>query len=202
MIKVHCAHKKMVNIDQLKENPNNTNIHPKEQIDMLSDVLKSNGWRIPITISNRSGTIVRGHGRLMAAKRIGCKQVPVDFQDYDSDEAELADLLADNKIPELSFMDTEKTNKILNELMEKQFDIAMAGFNQSDLEKMIDDLSKLEEIDQDGNKIKPIMGQKQYQIKPVLYVDQVKIFEMAIAKTGEINRGNAIMKICEAYLNE
>lgn len=201
-MKVHCAHKKMVQIDQIKENPNNPNVHPKEQIDMLSDILKSNGWRLPITVSNRSGFIVRGHGRLMAAKRAGIKTVPVDYQDYDSDEEELADLLADNKIPELSFLDTEKTNQILSSLMERQFDIAMAGFNQIDIEKMMEDVSKLAEIEpkEDGSKI--TMGEKRYQIKPVLYVDQINVFERAIAKTGEINRGNAIMKICEAYLDE
>jgi len=44
------------------------------------------------------------------------------------------------------------------------------------------------------------LGDKKKQIKPVLYVDEVKIFELAIRATGEKNRGQALIKICEAYL--
>lgn len=197
--KVFCSHSKMVPIEQIKENPGNPNVHPKEQIEILGQVL-ANGWRLPITISNRSGMIVRGHGRFMAAKKIGCKVVPVDYQDYDSNEDELADLLADNKLPELSFMDTEKTNKLLNDLIEKQFDISMAGFTPVDLEKIMGDMDKLIDQDVSDDKNKS-MGKKQFQIKPVLYIEQVSILEKAIVKTGAVNRGEAIMKICEAYLN-
>lgn len=50
--------------------------------------------------------IVKGHGRLEAAKRLGRREAPVEFQDYESEAAELADLLADNKIAELASIDT------------------------------------------------------------------------------------------------
>lgn len=49
--------------------------------------------------------IVKGHGRLMAAKYLGVKEVPVEYQNYSSEEEEMADLLFDNRIQELSEID-------------------------------------------------------------------------------------------------
>ena len=62
-------------------------------------------WRNPVTVSNRSGLIVRGHGRLEAALLIGCETIPVEEQDYATDAEELADLLADNRLSELAELD-------------------------------------------------------------------------------------------------
>ena len=99
-VAVYCAHDKIVDTDSLVGNPRNPNKHPKEQITALAKIIKRQGWRHPIVVSNRSGFVVKGHGRLLAAKEIGAKQVPVDFQDYESEASEYADLMADNKIQE------------------------------------------------------------------------------------------------------
>src|SRR5207244_9866035 len=101
-IKVHGAHDELVGLDRLQSHPRNPNKHPQEQIELLGEIIRSQGWRAPITVSNLSGFITRGHGRLAAAKLIGAKKAPVDFQDYSSEESELADMVADNKIAELS----------------------------------------------------------------------------------------------------
>ena len=85
-VAVYCAHDKIVDTDSLVGNPRNPNKHPKEQITALAKIIKRQGWRHPIVVSNRSGFVVKGHGRLLAAKEIGAKQVPVDFQDYESEE--------------------------------------------------------------------------------------------------------------------
>jgi hypothetical protein len=77
--KVFCAFDSLTATDDLKPNPNNPNKHPKEQIKQLAKIIKFNGWRAPITVSKRSGFIVRGHGRLAAAKELGTTSVPVDF---------------------------------------------------------------------------------------------------------------------------
>ncbi len=57
-IPVWCAHDDIVAIDQLLPNPRNPNMHPDKQIKLLGDIILSQGWRGPITVSTRSGFIV------------------------------------------------------------------------------------------------------------------------------------------------
>jgi 5-methylcytosine-specific restriction endonuclease McrA len=116
--KTNCAFVKMVDIGEVKPNPRNPNQHSPEQIILLAKLIKEHGWRSPITVSNLSGYVVRGHGRLLAAQHLGLKQVPVDYQDYESNEMELADLLADNKISELADLDYQKVSEILMDIPE------------------------------------------------------------------------------------
>lgn len=56
-------------------------------------------------MSSRSGFVVRSHGRLLAAQVLGVGLVPVDRQNYATEAGEWADLVADNRIAELSQID-------------------------------------------------------------------------------------------------
>jgi hypothetical protein len=128
-IPVHCAHDELAEVESLVPNPRNPNRHSDEQIRLLSKIIKHQGWRAPITVSNRSGFIVRGHGRLAAAKLLGVELVPVDRQDYATEAEEWADLIADNRLSELSEMD----NPALAELL-KQLDSGMLEVLGADME--------------------------------------------------------------------
>ena len=121
----HCADTKMVSINNLKPNPKNRNIHSPEQIERLSKILKYQGWRYPIKVSNRSGFITSGHGRLEAARLLGLVEVPVSFQDYESEEQEYADIVADNAIASWSELDFSGINTDIGDL--GPFDIDLLG---------------------------------------------------------------------------
>lgn len=95
---IHCAHDKAVETASLIPHPRNPNKHPKEQIRLLAKVIERQGWRLPIVVSERSGFIIKGHGRLAAALLLGCETVPVDFQPYASEAEEWADMIADNPL--------------------------------------------------------------------------------------------------------
>lgn len=125
-IPVFCAYDKIVKIEELKPNPANPNKHPATQIKKLAENIASLGWRNPITVSTLSGLIVKGHGRLMAAQFLDCKEVPVDYQEYATKEEESADLLADNRIQELSEID----RKILLQCFE-EYDNGLIPFELS-----------------------------------------------------------------------
>lgn len=107
-VPVFCVYDEIININDLKENPKNPNTHPESQIKLLADVILKTGVRAPITVSKLSGLIVKGHGRLKAAKEAGLKQFPVEYQNFKDDEEEMSALLADNKIAELAEIDNEK----------------------------------------------------------------------------------------------
>lgn len=144
MPEVHCAHDRMVPIGELKPNPRNPNRHPEKQIVLLARIIDAQGWRSPITVSKRSGMIVRGHGRYEAACRLGCAAAPVDFQDYASDAEEWQDLLADNQIAELSQVDEGILRGILKDV---DLDVELAGYDVGYVENLLarDDVMALKE---------------------------------------------------------
>jgi len=130
-VKVFCAHDEMVPLSKIKPNPRNPNQHPQRQIELLARIITEQGWRAPITVSTRSGLVVRGHGRLMAAQHAKLKQAPVDYQDYDSDASELADLIADNQIAELSEIDDALLREMISDIEGAEFDVSLTGFDEA-----------------------------------------------------------------------
>ncbi len=71
MSKIYCAHTDVAATDSLIENPRNPNRHPEDQIIALAKIIRHQGWRNPIVVSRRSGFVVKGHGRLLAARMLG-----------------------------------------------------------------------------------------------------------------------------------
>ena len=140
MIPVHCAHTRLVDPDTLKPNPANPNRHSAHQIQLLASIIQEQGWRNPVTVSKRSGLIVRGHGRLEAALLIGCEVVPVDEQDYASEAEELADLLADNRLSELAELDEDDLRRVLRSIGEADpdFDLELTGFMEDEIRKLME----------------------------------------------------------------
>jgi len=102
---IRCSHAKVVGLAELRPHPKNPNRHPQKQIELLGKIIAHQGWRRPIRVSNLSGFITAGHGASMAAKAMGWESVPVDYQDYETEQDELADLVADNRIAELAYLD-------------------------------------------------------------------------------------------------
>lgn len=92
----------MEDADLLVHNPMNPNKHSDRQIELLAKIMDHQGWRAPIVVSNRSGFIVSGHGRLMAAMKLGWKKVPVSRQDFKDEAQEYSHLIADNKIASMA----------------------------------------------------------------------------------------------------
>lgn len=203
-IPIYCKYDKLVPIKDLVPNERNPNTHPARQIELLSNIIKSRGWRVPITVSNKSGLIVRGHGRYEAAKKLNIKKVPVDYQDYETEEEEQADLLADNKIAEMSENDPEGLLSMLEDLNSLDVDIELSGYDFADMAVLRDALDKVALIEEDiENKEKKSLslGPKQNEVKIVICVDDIATVEKAIQETGERKRGAAIVKICKEWLN-
>ena len=77
-IPVYCRYDEAVDIDRITGHPRNPNKHGDEQIALLAKIIKTSGWRNPVCVSNRSGFVIKGHGRLMAARMLGVTHVPVE----------------------------------------------------------------------------------------------------------------------------
>jgi hypothetical protein len=125
-MKIKSKDIRMVPIDELIPNPRNRNDHPEKQIDHLVEQFKYQGFRSPVIVSNRTGFVVAGHGRLIAAKRAGLKQLPAIFQDFDSDEQEYAFGVAENATQGWSELDMSGINADIVDLG-PDFNIEMLG---------------------------------------------------------------------------
>lgn len=132
---VFCAFDEIVEINNLKENPRNPNTHPTVQLELLAQIIRKTGWRAPITVSTLSGFIVKGHGRLQAAKLAGFKHCPVEYQTFEDEEEELAALLADNKLAELAEIDVEKLKEIFKDYEFEDLDLT--GYSQDEYDDLV-----------------------------------------------------------------
>ena len=135
-IPVWCSHDEIGDLEKAIENPRNPNKHPETQIKLLANIMKVQGWRNPITISKLSGFITKGAGRRKAALLNGWTQAPFDYQDYENEAAEYADLIADNRIAELAEPDLDLVKEILESI--EGLDAELTGYDPDELTKMLD----------------------------------------------------------------
>lgn len=158
-VPVFCAYDEINDIGKAVPNPKNPNTHPKAQIELLAKIIKAQGWRQPITISNRSGLIVKGHGRLQAAFLLGADKVPVDFQNYATEAEEIADLTADNRLAELAEMNNAMLSEILADFDTGEMPLELTGYTEDDLQGLIDAMAGAEDAEpnnQDDEQEQPL----------------------------------------------
>ena len=136
-VPVFCAHDELLELAKIIPNPKNPNTHPVEQVKLLAEIIKAQGWRAPITISTRSGFIVAGHGRLEAAYAMGADVAPVDYQNFASEAEEYAALVADNRIAELAEINEEKLTDILSDIADADIDVLLSGYTEEELEDLL-----------------------------------------------------------------
>lgn len=141
-VPVFCAHDAIVPIKELRPNPRNPNKHPPGQIKLLGAIIRATGWRDNITVSTRSGLIVKGHGRLMAAELEDLTEAPVDFQDYASEAEELADLTADNRIAELATTDNKMLAELFVDIDTGEIPFILSGYTEQDYGNIVTALSE------------------------------------------------------------
>ena len=93
-------------VDDLIPYINNARVHNENQVTQIASSIREFGWTTPILIDGENG-IIAGHGRLMAAKKLGMDEVPVIELSHLSETQKKALILADNKIALNSEWDSE-----------------------------------------------------------------------------------------------
>lgn len=149
-VPVFCAYDAIVPLEELRPNPGNPNHHGTDQIKRLASVIWATGWRNAITVSRQSGMIVKGHGRMEAAQLAGMSEAPVEYQDYDSEAEEWADLIADNRLAELSTLNTGELLEMVNEIDTGVVPLEMTGYTQEDIEAIIAAMGGEGDAEDDG----------------------------------------------------
>lgn len=134
---VRCQYHDLGNPQQLQPHPLNPNVHPPAQIELYLAIVQFQGVRLPVRVSRRSGFITKGHGLLLTYLHAGWGSIPIEYQDYDSEEQELADLAADNMLPKMSEMNTSKLQEIGVKLDTGAFNMTLMGIPENKLEKLM-----------------------------------------------------------------
>jgi|688.fasta_scaffold655620_2 ParB-like chromosome segregation protein Spo0J len=128
----------MVEIYRIKPYEKNAKKHPESQIKKLAEIIQEFGFRQSILV-DQDMVIVSGHGRLLAAKLLGMKEVPVNIADDLTPQQIRAYRIADNKIAEtdwdLELLETE-IREIDNDLLD------YLGFEDAEIERLLSEEEK------------------------------------------------------------
>jgi DNA modification methylase len=123
------------NIDKLIPYAKNSRTHSEAQVAQIAASMKEWGWTNPILV-DEVGQIIAGHGRVLAARKLGVKEIPVMIAEGWSDTKKKAYVIADNKLALNAGWDAELLRLEIEELKEVDFDINLLGFSDEELADM------------------------------------------------------------------
>jgi len=138
-----------VDIDRLIPYARNARTHSKEQILQLRSSLREFGFINPIIV-DKDLNIIAGHGRVLAAKAEGLKEVPCVFAEHLTETQKRAYILADNRLALNAGWDEELLALEFGELKDLGFDLELTGFGLDEVEKLFaSDTTQVQEDDFD-----------------------------------------------------
>ena len=116
----------------------NSRTHSDEQVAQIAASIKEWGWTVPVLIEPDGG-IIAGHGRVMAAQRLGIDEVPCMIADGWSEGQKRAYIIADNKLALNAGWDDEMLKVEFAELGDMGFDLGLTGFGEMELGALLAD---------------------------------------------------------------
>ena len=111
---------------------NNSRTHSKEQIDQIENSIKEFGFTNPVLLDDNN-EIIAGHGRELASKKMGIKEVPCLRLSHLTEQQKRAYVIADNQLALNAGWDENILALEIGELSDDDFDISLLGFNDIEL---------------------------------------------------------------------
>ena len=116
---------------------NNSRTHSDEQVAQIAASIKEFGWTNPILVDGTNG-IIAGHGRLLAARKLGYTEVPtIELADL-TETQKKAYIIADNRLALNAGWDNEILTIELNDLLADGFALEMLGFDPKELASLLE----------------------------------------------------------------
>lgn len=123
----------------LKPYARNARTHSKRQIEQIAHSIERFGFTNPVLVADDL-TIIAGHGRVEAAKRLGMKDVPIIRLSHLSEADRRAYILADNRLAEKAGWDKETLALELQGLIDLNFDVETIGFEAAEIDLILDEV--------------------------------------------------------------
>lgn len=173
----------------------NARTHSDEQVAQIAASIREFGWTNPILVDGNNG-IIAGHGRLLAAQKLGLDEVPVIQLEGMTETKKRAYILADNRIASNSGWDTEMLGLELDDLKD-EIDLTLAGFSTSEIDGILKDDWKPEpqELEEDQRSVTVGVDGPPDWYTPEKYV------EMAREVLGEIDLDPASCSEANSVVN-
>jgi ParB-like chromosome segregation protein Spo0J len=114
----------------------NSRTHSDEQVAQIAGSIREFGWTNPVLIDGDAG-IIAGHGRVLAAQRLGLKEVPTIQLDHMTEAQRRAYVIADNKLALNAGWDDDALRVELRDLTESHFDITLTGFDEREIANLL-----------------------------------------------------------------
>lgn len=145
-------------IDSLILDARNPRLHKPRQIKQIAKSIQTFGFNVPVLI-DESLHIVAGHGRVLASKQLGIKEIPTISLSHLTEEQKRAFMIADNRLTEISIWDDQILSEQLKELTEVDlnFDIEVIGFDMGEIDLRIQNLSN-DELAEEAEEVIPSSG--------------------------------------------
>jgi DNA modification methylase len=124
-------------IERLKPYPGNARTHSNAQINQIAASMKEFGWTNPILVDADDG-VIAGHARLLAAQKLGMKEVPVIVLAHLSEAQRRALIIADNQLALNAGWDEELLRVELAILHEGDYDLHLLGFDDVELARLLE----------------------------------------------------------------
>ena len=149
----------LVPIQKLVPYINNARTHSPEQINKLRASLREFGFINPVII-DRDFNVIAGHGRILAAKEEGIKEIPCVFVDHLTEAQRKAYVIADNRMAMDAGWDEELLRVEIEALQGMDFDPLLTGFDEKELAALFDDgaEAKDDDFDVDEELEKPVFS--------------------------------------------
>jgi hypothetical protein len=134
----HADKIELIEIEKLIPYARNSRTHSDEQVAQIAGSIREFGFTNPVLI-NKDGTIVAGHGRVMAARKLGMASVPCLRLGHLTESQVRAYVIADNKLALNAGWNEEMLAAELEALKKEGFDVNLTGFNHSEVEEILSD---------------------------------------------------------------
>ena len=139
-----------ISVEKLIPYARNSRTHSDEQVSQIAASIKEFGWTNPILVDGESG-IIAGHGRLLAARKLGMDKVPVIELAHLSDIQKRALIIADNKLALNAGWDNDMLALEFEELEIEGFDLSLTGFGDEEIDELKKENENNEEDTLPGN---------------------------------------------------
>ena len=113
----------------------NSRTHSDEQVAQIAASIREFGWTNPVLLDGANG-IIAGHGRVLAARKLGMAEVPCIELAHMSEAQKKAYIIADNKLALNAGWDEEMLRLEISELGDLGFDLALTGFSDEDMDAL------------------------------------------------------------------
>lgn len=199
---------RMMETSKIRAYDRNAKKHPERQVEMISRSISQFGFNQPIVVDIANVVIV-GHGRLMAAEKLGLEKVPVITVDLSPEDAK-AYRIADNKLNE-SAWDHELLISELEGLKEADYDLDLTGYDE---DEFLDLIQKFGDLDIE-NTLGGLPSGDKGDLEQVTFTlsseqaENVRRAMMIASEMGEFDttensnkNGNAIARVCDNFITD